>query len=89
MVGLPASGAGVEIRYLAVDPEAQVARAAARRAAAPEREFDQPPAELERQRRLFDEPTVAELSGHADIDVPDGASSWSGWAARRWPGLPA
>ena len=81
------AGAGFELRYLPVDPESQVARVAARRAAAPDREFHMSVEELERQRVLFDEPTEAELSGHADIDIPDGASSWSDWAARRWPGL--
>jgi predicted kinase len=81
-------GAKSQIIYLPIDPETQRKRIQSRFAEIPEQTWPMSEEELTRWRALFHEPDEDELHGSVLEDAPQGYTSWSAWAASRWPSLP-
>ncbi|WP_091185179.1 ATP-binding protein [Microlunatus flavus] len=80
-------GARAEVVYLPVGLAEQQRRVAARYAADPA-QFLLTAEELEGWHAVFEEPDADELGGGPVPPAPPG-STWQGWAAARWPSLPA
>ena len=81
-------GAKSQVIYLPIDREAQRMRIQARFAETPDQTWPMSEEELTKWRAFFNEPDEAELNGTILEDVPHGYTSWSAWAAWRWPSLP-
>jgi hypothetical protein len=81
-------GAKSQVIYLPIDMEAQQERVKNRFVETPNETWQMGEAELNTWRTLFDEPDEAELSGLFLPDQPTEYTSWSAWAAKRWPSLP-
>lgn len=78
-------GAFCQVIYLPVDRAAQIERIQHRWTRAPDQTFVMTEADVDRWRARFDVPDTAELDGGEIADPPPGWSSWSDWAAERWP----
>lgn len=81
-------GATSQVIYLPIDMEKQRERVQNRFVETPNETWQISEAELTEWRTLFDEPDEAELSGSFLPDHPPEYTSWSAWAAKRWPSLP-
>lgn len=81
-------GAKSQVMYLPIDREAQRTRVQSRFVETPDQTWQMSEAELTKWRALFDEPDEAELSGSFLPEHPHEYTSWSAWAAKRWPSLP-
>jgi predicted kinase len=81
-------GAKSQVMYLPISIEAQRERVQNRFAETPDETWQMSETQLAEWRTLFDEPDEAELSGSLLPDHPPECTSWSAWAAKRWPSLP-
>ncbi|HET8842811.1 MAG TPA: ATP-binding protein, partial [Ktedonobacteraceae bacterium] len=81
-------GAKSQVIYLPIDREVQRMRVQARFAETPDQTWPMSEEELTKWRAFFNEPDEAELNGTILEDAPHGYTSWSAWAAWRWPSLP-
>jgi predicted kinase len=81
-------GAKSQVIYLPIDRAAQSERVRNRFLEAPDQTWQMGEEELTKWRAVFDEPDEAELHGTNLPEPPPGYTSWSAWAARRWPSLP-
>ncbi len=77
-----------QVIYLPIDREVQQERVQNRFVETPDQTWRMSEAELTKWRTLFDEPDEAELSGSFLPEHPHEYTSWSAWAAKRWPSLP-
>lgn len=80
-------GARYELHYLPVDRATQLARVADRWSRAPASTFPMTDVDLDRWRRVFQEPDAAELAGAVPGPPPGPWADWWAWAAWRWPSL--
>jgi len=80
-------GASCQVVYVAVDRATQMERVQRRWVSTPDQTFMMTEAELDEWRSQFEVPDAAELAGDQIADPPPGWSSWSEWAAERWPSL--
>jgi len=80
-------GASCQVVYVAVDRAMQLERVRRRWVSTPDETFMITEAELDQWRSQFEVPDTAELAGDQVADPPPGWSSWSEWAAERWPSL--
>ena len=78
-------GAAHVLIYLRVNCETQLQRLGQRGRKAPQETFDISEAEVDAGRRQFQEPDQDELGGSRIPPPPTDWSSWSDWAAARWP----
>jgi predicted kinase len=81
------AGAPVQVVYLPVEPTVQHARIVDRWTRTPRETFPMPEADVVVWRERFEPPDADELSGGPIPDPPPGWSTWSDWAADRWPTL--
>ena len=81
-------GAKSQVIYLPIDPETQRMRIQHRFAERPNQTWQMSEAELAAWRTFFEEPDEAELNGLWLSEPPPEYTTWSAWAARRWPSLP-
>jgi predicted kinase len=81
------AGASCQVVYLPVDRAAQIERIQHRWTHTPGETFVMTEADVDRWRAQFDVPDAAELAGGEIADPPPRWSSWSAWAAERWPSL--
>ena len=81
-------GATSQVLYLPIDREAQRKRVRTRFVETPDQTWQMSEEDLTKWRASFDEPDEAELHGTMLPDPPPGYTSWSAWAARRWPSFP-
>jgi predicted kinase len=80
-------GASCQVVYLPVDRATQLERIQHRGMRTPDQTFVMTEADVDRWRGQFDVPDAAELVGGEVAEPPAGWSSWSDWAAERWPSL--
>ena len=83
-----AVGAQSRVVYLPIDQEEQRRRVTTRFGTSPGRTFRMSDVELEQWRGQFQAPDEDELRGAQIPLVPPEHSTWSAWAAQRWPSLP-
>lgn len=83
-----AVGVRSQVVYLSVEHEEQRLRVSNRFATTPGQTFHMSDVELEQWRAQFQPPDEEELRGSEIPPVPQGHSTWSEWASRRWPSLP-
>ncbi len=83
-----AVGSDCRIEYLNTDHDTQLARIRQRLAETPEQTYAMSTEEVLRWRQQFQEPAEEELRGGPPPPVPEGYTTWSQWAAVRWPSLP-
>ena len=81
-------GATCQVMYLPIDIEAQRERVQNRFVEKPDQTWQMTEAQLTQWRTLFDEPDEAELNDSFLPGHPSEYTSWSAWAAKRWPSLP-
>ena len=81
------AGAACQVVYLPVDRATQMERIQHRWTRTPGETFVITEADVDRWRTQFDIPDAAELAGGEVAGPPPGWSSWSAWAAERWPSL--
>ncbi len=83
-------GAKSQVIYLPIDVETQRERVQYRLRETPNETWQMSEEELTKWRAFFheNEPDQAELSGSFLPEHPQGYTSWSAWAAWRWPSLP-
>jgi predicted kinase len=84
-----AVGVRAQVVYLPIDNEEQRRRVKTRFATTPGQTFHMSDVELEQWRAQFQAPDHDELRGSHLPPVPPGQATWSEWASRRWPSLPA
>jgi predicted kinase len=81
------AGASCQVVYLPVDRATQIERIQHRWMRTPDQTFVMTETDVDRWRTQFDVPGAAELADGEIPDPPPRWSSWSEWAAERWPSL--
>ncbi|MBB2940378.1 putative kinase [Actinoplanes lutulentus] len=82
------TGAGFELRYVAVDESERRTRAQRRWRESPESTFLMVDSDHDQSLAQFQPPTADELALTPLPAPPSGSENWQHWASERWPTLP-